>query len=200
MPRRLAASTAAFALAAVSLAGATQVPNKTDADSLEKKIAAVIARGAANDPAAKPLRTTITDREVNAYFKFQGAEQLPAGVVNPTLSILDAGRVSGVVTVDLDAVRKSKERGWTDPLTYVTGSIDIHAVGKLRGVNGKGVFELESATLGVVPLSKAFLQEIVSFYTKTAESPMGFSLDQPFNLPQKIRQVDLTRGFAVIVQ
>jgi hypothetical protein len=44
------------------------------------------------------------------------------------------------------------------------------------------------------------LQEIVSFYTKTAESPAGFSLDQPFDLPQKIRQVDLQRGSATIVQ
>src|SRR5213595_1404435 len=100
MRRRLMASTAAFILAAASVfaqAGAIPSLKKTDADSLEKKIAAVIARGAANDPAPRPLRTTITEREVNAYFKFQGAEQLPAGVVNPTLSILDAGRVSGVV-------------------------------------------------------------------------------------------------------
>jgi hypothetical protein len=201
--RRLFAGTAvsivAWALAAASLA-AVQSFSKTDADSLEKKIAAVIARGAANDPVPRPLRTVITEREVNAYFKFQGAQQLPLGVVNPVITILDGGRVSGVATVDLDAVRKSKERGWSDPLAYVAGTVDVHATGRLRGANGKGVFELESATLGLVPIPITLLQEIVTFYSKTPESPGGFALDQPFVLPQKIRQVDLQRGSAVIVQ
>jgi hypothetical protein len=200
MPRRLAWTIAIWAIAVASLAAAVQTLTKTDADSLEKKIAAVLARGAATNAAARPLRTVFTEREINAYFKFQGAAQLPVGVVNPVITILDGGRVTGVATVDLDAVRKSKERGWLDPLSYITGSVDVHASGRLRAVDGKGVFELESASLGAVPIPKIVLQEIVSFYSRTPESPGGFSLDQPFDLPQKIRQVDLQRGSAVIVQ
>ena len=198
MPRRIAWTAAIWAIAAASLVA--QALSKTDADSLERKLAALIARGATTEVEARPLRTVITDREVNAYFKHQGAAQLPQGVINPIITILDGGRVTGTITVDLDAVRKSRERGWTDPLSYISGKIDLHAIGRLRGANGKGVFELESATLGTVPVPKTLLQEIVSFYTKTAESPAGFSLDQPFDLPQKIRQVDLQRGSATIVQ
>lgn len=200
MRRRFAWTITVWAIAVTGLAAAVQSFSKTDADNLEKKIAAVLARGAAVDAAARPLRTVITEREVNAYFKFQGAQQLPVGVVNPIITILDGERVSGVATVDLDAVRKSRVRGWTDPLSYITGSVDLHATGRLRGANGKGVFELESASIGAVPIPKALLQEIVSYYTRTPESPGGFSLDQPFDLPQKIRQVDLQRGSAVIVQ
>lgn len=200
MPRRIAWTAALWAVAAVALAATSQTLAKTDADSLERKLAALIARAAATDAAPRPLRTVITDREVNAYFKHQGAQQLPAGVVNPVITILDGGRVQGVVTVDLDAVRKSRVRGWSDPLTYVTGSVDVHAVGRLRGANGKGVFEFESASIGALPIPKLVLQEIVSYYSKTPASPGGFSLDQPFDLPQKIRQVDLQRGSAIIVQ
>ena len=201
MPRRLAWTLAVFAVAVTGASlGAVQSFTKTDADSLEKKIAVVVARGAATDGAARPLRTVFTEREINAYFKFQGAQQLPAGVVNPVITILDGGRVTGVATVDLDAVRKSKERGWLDPLAYLTGSVDLHAVGRLRASGGKGVFELESASVGMLPIPLVALQEIVSHYTKTPENPGGFSLDQPFDLPQKIRQVDLQRGSAVIVQ
>jgi len=189
-----------MAVAVAGLAAAGQTLTKTDADNLEHKVAAVVARAAVTDPEARPLRTLITDREVNAYFRYQGAAQLPVGVVNPTLAILDAGRVSAMATVDLDAVRRSKERGWTDPLSYVTGTVDVIAVGRVRGANGKGVVDLESATLAGVPIPKSLLQEIVSFYTRTPESPGGFSMDQPFDLPQKIRQVDLQRGSAVIVQ
>lgn len=200
MLRRLAWTAALCALTAAALGGAEEPLTKRDADSLQKKLTAVLERGAVSDDAARPLRTVVTDREVNAYFKFQGAEQLPVGVLSPTITILDAGRVTGAALVDLDAVRRSKERGWTDPLAYVSGILEIHAVGTLRGANGKGVFDLESATLSGVPIPKALLQEIVSYYSKTPESPGGFALDQPFNLPQKIRQVELQRGTAVIVQ
>ena len=200
MRRRIAWTTAVWAVAVSALAGAGQALSKTDADSLERKLAALLARGALSEPSARPLRTVITDREVNAYFKHQGAEQLPLGVVNPTVTILEGGRVQALATVDLDAVRKSKERSWSDPLTYVSGTIDVYAVGKLRCANGKGVVELESATLGAVPIPKVLLQEIISYYSRTPASPGGFSLDQPFDLPQKIRQVDLQRGSATIVQ
>jgi hypothetical protein len=47
---------------------------KADADRLEKKLAIILERGAMTGPAGKALRTTVTDREVNSYFKFQGAE------------------------------------------------------------------------------------------------------------------------------
>jgi hypothetical protein len=175
--------------------------DKKDADSLERKINVVLARGAKPpSKTAKPLRTALSEREVNSYFRFQGKEHLPVGVVNPNVVIVDGTRVEARATVDLDAVRKSKERGWTDVLAYVTGMVEIKAAGKLHAINGRGTFELESASFGGVPLSKAFLQEIVSYYSRTPESPNGFSLDQPFNLPHQIRQVELQRGTAVIVQ
>ncbi len=197
---RLSWTTAICVLAVVAQTGAQQALTKRDADTLEQKLTALLERGAVEDAAAKPLRTVVTDREVNAYLKFQGAAQLPVGVVNPTITIPEAGRVAGVATVDLDAVRSSKERGWADPLAYVSGSLELKAAGWLRGANGRGTFVLESATLGGVPIPKALLQEIVYFYSRTPDSPGGFTLDQPFNLPQKIRQVELHRGSAVIVQ
>jgi hypothetical protein len=53
---------------------------------------------------------------------------------------------------------------------------------------------------GGVPIPKAFLQAVVGYYTTTPEMPTGFNLDSAFTLPQRIRQVDLQRGVAVIVQ
>ena len=49
-------------------------------------------------------------------------------------------------------------------------------------------------------MPKALLQEIVSYYTTHAESPAGINLDDPFELPPRIRGVELQRGQAVIVQ
>ncbi len=188
-----------FGVAVVS--AAAQILTKADADSLEKKLAAILQRGAATGRAAeRPLRTAILDREFNAYFKFQGKVHLPVGVVSPKLEILDGGRLVGSATVDLDAVRRSKERGWTDPLAYMSGSVEIRMVGVVRAANGKGKIDLESATLGGLPVPIVLLNELIAYYTRTPESPAGFSLDQAFDLPQKVRQVDFQRGSAVIVQ
>ena len=200
MLHRMLSTATAVCLAAVALTAAGQALTQREADSFDKKIGALIQRGAATGAAARPLRTPLTDREVNAYFKFQGAQYLPVGVINPSLQILDNARLSAVATVDLDAVRNSKERGWTDPFTYMSGQLDIRIVGKVHAAGGKGTIEIESATLSGVPIPHILLQELVSYYSKTPENPNGFSLDQQFNLPQRIQQVDFQRGSAVIVQ
>ena len=201
MLRGLAAAAALFALGATVQVTAGQAAlTKREADSLEKKLNSMLERGALTTASAKALRTPVSDREVNSYFKYQGAATLPTGVVNPSIGIQETGRLTGVVTVDLDAVRKSKERAWTDPLAYISGMLEVRLAGKLTAANGKGQFALESATLAGVPMPKAILQELVWYYSRTPESPNGFNLDQPFDLPQKIRQVDFQRGTAVIVQ
>jgi hypothetical protein len=192
----------AFALMAVQV-GAQSVarPERRDADNLDRKLNQVLTR-AAKPPAknAKPQRTSVTEKEVNAYFAFQGKEYLPVGVTNPVVTITDTTRVAGRAIVDLDAIRKSKERGWMDLLSYVTGSVEIRAAGKLHTANGSGTFELESASIGGVPISKAFLQEVIAHYSRTPESPEGFNLDQPFKLPYQVQHVELQRALAVIVQ
>jgi hypothetical protein len=176
-------------------------PDRRDADNLDRKLDQVLARAAKPPPKpSKPLRTTVTEKEVNAYFAFQGKEYLPVGVTNPVVTIIDTSRVEGRATIDLDAIRKSKERGWMDLLSYVTGSVEIRAAGKLRTAEGSGTFELESASIGGVPISKAFLQEVIAYYSRTADSPEGFNLDKPFKLPYQVQHVELQRGLAVIVQ
>lgn len=202
--RRSALGTALSVLLVVAVHAAGQNgarPDKRDADNLDKKLDQVLAR-AAKPPAkaAKSLRTTITEKEANAYLAFQGKQYLPVGVTNPVITIVDSARVEGKATVDLDAIRKSKERGWMDLLSYVTGSVEIRAAGKLNTANGSGTFELESASIGGVPISKSLLQEVIAYYSRTPDSPEGFNLDKPFKLPYQVKHVELQRGVAVIVQ
>jgi hypothetical protein len=203
MRRRLVRTVALYALGAVSVGAslhAQQVHSKRDADSFDKKLTVMLDRGASTVVAPRALRTTITEAEINSYLKFHGAEILPVGVVNPIITIFDTARVGGTVSVDMDAVRKSKERAWSDPLAYATGIVEIRLAVKLKTAKGSGTFELESATLGGVPIPKAFLQAVVAYYTTTPDLPNGFNLDSTFTLPQRIQQVDLQRGLAVIVQ
>lgn len=200
MNRRLLWVAGCLGLAALVVvrAGAQDL-TRADSVSLEKKIAGIVERGnRAAKPTDKPLRTPVSEREVNSYLKYAGV--LPVGMTEPRITIGDGGRVIGRAIIDLDAIRKSRTRSWTDPVNYITGSVEAIMTGTLFAANGKGVFQLASATVGGVSVPKTLLQEIVSYYSKTPEHPNGWDMDSPFLLPAKIRGVEVQRGAATIVQ
>jgi hypothetical protein len=185
--------------AAAAILAAEAPVSRRDADVLKQKVATITA--VASRPMAKALRTTVTENEVNAYLAYDSHEDLPAGVVEPSVTILGTGRVSGRAVVDLDDVRKSRSpTGLLDPMSYLTGRLPITATGTLRTGNGVGRFQLESAAVAGVPVPKMILQEIVSHYSRTPQNPGGIGLDDPFALPARIREIHVELGQAIIVQ
>ena len=85
---------------------------------------------------------------------------------------------------------------------YLVRPIDplFHLLADGFNVDGVGNFLLESADISGVPLPKTFLQEVVSYYSRTEKNPQGVKIDDPFMLPASIRQIDVGAGQAVIVQ
>ncbi len=163
------------ALVGLSLAvlvplGAQPRVTKQDADRCQGKFGRITsfanppkARAATNGNAAPSSQTTqLTDAELNSYLHFHLKDQVPAGVVDPTLNALGDGRVKGTATIDLDAVRKQKQRGWTDPMSYMTGQLPLTASGLLITQNGVGRFQLEAATVSGISIPKSLLQELLS--------------------------------------
>ena len=188
----------ALASATVVL-GADERASKQNAELLKQKVATISAHG--ERPTKQGRRTTVTEGEVNSYLVYDAKPQLPAGVVDPAVTILGTGRLSGRAVVDLDAVRHARaSQSWFDPTNYLTGRLPVNATGRLKTSNGVGQFELESASVGGVPIPKILLQEIVSYYTRSPEKPSGIGLDDPFALPARIREIQVERGQAIIVQ
>lgn len=189
-------------LMGVTVAPAQDAAARADAASMQRKLVAILTR--AELPASTvrhPIqRTSFTEREVNAYFSVHGAEFLPTGVLNPRVSIDRAGRVRAQAVVDLDLALKPKERGWLDPLAWLGGKVEMAGVGTLHAANGRGVFRLETATLGGVTIPKAVMQEVITYYSRSEEHPRGFQLDEPFELPSAIRAVETVPGRATVVQ
>jgi len=195
--RGLAAACAIVCLGAS--ADADVRASQRDATSLKQKIAAITAAG--EKPSAQPRRTTVTEGEVNSYIAYEARDQVPTGVVDPYITILGDGHVAGRATVDLDAVRKQKNpTSLLDPMNYLMGRLQVTAAGVLRTTNGVGRFELQSTSVGGVPVPKLILQEIVSYYSRTAQNPAGINIDDPFALPARIREIQVDRGQAIIVQ
>lgn len=200
MKRRIPLAVMVSALA-VRVLTAQQDAVARDARSMEQKLAALLENGQLPAGKAKPLRTTFTENEINAYMAVGQDIELPVGVRDPRLTIDGGNQLSGRAVVDLDKVRLSQKRSVLDPMNLLLrGTVEVKAQGVLQASNGVGTFQLASATFGGVPIPRSVMQELVYYYTKTPEHPNGFTLDTPFELPMNIRAVEFARGSATIVQ
>ncbi|MCC7417504.1 MAG: hypothetical protein IT176_10225 [Acidobacteria bacterium] len=172
---------------------------KRDADLLKTKVAAI--KQVAARPPGRAVRTMITEEELNSFLAYDAGSSLPPGVTSPTVAILGTGRVSASAVVDLDEVRAGREsHGMFDPMSYLSGEVPITAAGTIATSRGVGHFTLESAAVAGVPVPKTVLQQIVSYYSRTPDNPAGFTLDDPFELPVRIQEIQVLRGQAIIVQ
>lgn len=193
---------AVLAVAALALSAAhAQDDARADADAMQAKIARVAAAAETpRAPSAPPLRTELSEREINAYLALEGPAFLPAGIAMPRARLGDGGRVSARAVLDLDAVRRSRERSLFDPLAYLTGAVEVIAIGRVEAGGGEGVIRYESATVGGVAVPKTVAQELLRFYTRTPDRPRGFAFDEPFALPAGVRAVSVERGIVTVVQ
>jgi hypothetical protein len=175
--------------------------NKADGERFQTKLTRIVAIGNTPRSAKRAAEsTTVSDVEVNAYLRYHAQDQIPVGIVEPLLNAHGNGIVSGQAIVDLDAVRKQRQRGWLDPMGYLTGRLPLTARGRLTTQNGIGRFELESAEISGVTVPKTMVQELLSFYSRTPETPNGINMDDPFELPAQIREIRVAPGAATIVQ
>ncbi|MEX2273519.1 MAG: hypothetical protein WD690_18770 [Vicinamibacterales bacterium] len=181
------------------IAGASEPQNRRDADVMQAKLVQIVARGE-ECPCPRRHSTTITEHEVNGYLRHHAAEDLPDGVVAPYITIVGAGRVAGRAIVDLDRVRTSRQRGWLDPAAYLTGKLPVTAAGILHTRDGIGRFELETATVGGFTVPKAVLQELLTYYSRSPDDPDGLNLDETFELPAKIREIQVGKSVAYVIQ
>jgi hypothetical protein len=189
----------AFTAGAVQMSAQANL-TKQDASRFASKLAQIEKNSIAPRKASAALSTEVSDAEVNAYLKFLAGSQVPVGIVDPTLHGAGNGRITGRAVVDLDAVRTQQKRAWTDPLGYLTGRLPVTATGTLTTTRGVGRFQLESAEISGVTIPKSLLQELLSYYSRTPETPAGINMDEPFELPAAIKEIRVGQGAAVIVQ
>jgi hypothetical protein len=191
------------AVVAVAGLGAAhaQEPMRAEADAMQAKIERVAAAADAQRSVdAPPLHTTFTEGEINSYLALEGPEFLPPGIAMPRVQLGDDGGVRARAIVDLDGVRRSRDRGPFDPLRYITGAVEVVATGTIEGTDGSGLIRYESATVGGVGVPKTVAQELLRFYTTTPERPRGFAFDEPFALPAGLRAASVERGAATVTQ
>lgn len=189
---------AGTALALVPAFAASPV-SRREADSFERKRLEIVNYSLVPQKGARV--TPFSESEVNSYIRFELGPQLPVGVEDPAVDIIGDGRLAGEAIVDLDRVRRATASGrWLDPLNMLTGRLRVAAAGVLASEDGRARFTLEEATIAGVPVPKAVLQELVTYYSRSPAYPKGVGLDDPFPLPARIREIDVRPDQAIVIQ
>ena len=184
------------ALALVSLEAAATV-TRQNADVLQEGCS-IRSQSEAGSRTAR--RTALTQDELNSWLAYS-RNHLPTGISSPEVTIVGQGRVSGNAVVDLEAIGKRRSSGGTlDPWSLVGGRVPVTVAGVLHTRDGMGRFEVQSAEIAGLPVPPSFLQELLSYYSRTPERPQGVRLDDTFSLPANIRQIEVGQGQAVVVQ
>lgn len=194
--RRIAATILTIA-ALVSLEAATVT--RQNAEAFAQKVAQIRRQSEVGSRAAR--RTPLTQDELNSWLAYQSQPHLPNGVSAPEVTIVGQGRVSGNAVVDLETIAKRRSSGGSlDPWSLVGGRVPVTVTGILHTRDGMGRFEVQSAEISGLPVPPAFLQELLSYYSRSPERPQGVRLDDTFSLPANIRQIEVGQGQAVVVQ
>jgi hypothetical protein len=181
-------------------AAAAGAETRQAAESLSQKLAAITQNAASPKP-VRPHNVTVTEDELNSWFVFRSSRDLPAGVSRPSVNLLGDGAVRGMATIDLEKL--AARRGSTnpfDPLALLGGRVPVTVTGTLRTKAGVGQFDVQSTDVNGIPVPKFILQQLLSYYATTPDSPEGLHVDDSFTLPASIQRIDVGRGQMVVVQ
>jgi hypothetical protein len=201
MCARKAALSALVALAPVVALVAAPKVSPQQADAFAKKLAIISAQSTLATRATTVRRTSVSEDEVNSWFAYRAQPLLPQGMSEPQLTIVGNGRVMGTATLDLDTIAKQRRSsGILNPWNLVGGRVPVTVAGTLRTENGRGQFDVEETTVSGLPVPTSLLQEVVAYYSRTPTAPQGIRLDDPFELPANIRQIEVGQGKAVVIQ
>jgi hypothetical protein len=182
----------------VSTTAAPQI-SREQGDTFARKVDEINQNASAK--LVTPKRTAISEPEVNSYLAFNIKDKIPRGLADPHIRLLGNGQLAGRVLVDMDDFKRGRSSGgMLDPLSYISGQVPVTARGVLSTRDGKGQFQLTAAEMNGYPLPKPLVQELVRYFSRTANNPTGFNIDEPFNLPAKIHEITVNPAESVVVQ
>ncbi len=171
---------------------------EADGRRLEQKLGVIAENAGGDQQTAEPV--VLYQREVNAYLRFQAAPQIPTAVSDPHVGLHDANGIALSALVDLSAFRSERPRSVLDPLRYLSGRLPVRAQGQLHTEAGVGQVQVDSVTVGGLPVPSSVLAELVRYYSRSEEYPDGVDVTAPFDLPYDIDTVHVEPGRAIVVQ
>ena len=142
-----------------------------------------------------PRRTAVSESELNSWFAYRAQPLLPEGMTEPQITIVGDGKVSGAATVDLDAVGEdaAQRARLIDPWSLLGGRLPVTVSGVLHTQNGRAGSSCSGGRSPACRCRRSLLQELVSYYSRTADHPQRHQPRRAVRAARDIRQIEVGR-------
>ncbi len=141
---------------------------------------------------------TFTEREVNSFFAYEPPPEIPDGISNVRVQILDD---RGLIDADVD-LRRVRAAGGSEPSfllrLLLRGERHVRASCRFTSSDGVGVVDVESVTIDRTVLQGPLLDWLLAQYV--APRVPEFQPGEPMPLPKKLKQIRLEKGRAVVAR
>lgn len=181
---------------AAQRAAAQPAISMTAADSMERKLAQLLAQAA--NPQRSPTTFLLSEDEVNSYFQYKIPAKIPKGIYDLRFR-LRPNQPSAAAVMDFDELKAASKRPLNPLLDQLlSGRKPVAVVGRFTSSNSSGVFHLEQVSMRSFTLSGMLLDLVVRHFVQP-RYPQA-AIDRPFTLPANIDQLVVEEGRVRIVQ
>ena len=159
---------------------------------LQEKIDAVKKAEDAPNHKRGSSRIEISDAELESYLLYSLKEDIPAQIDSADVQL-------GPDTVGLDTQITFASDATGNPMVdaLVGGTHNLFLKGKLIGHEGRGKFDLQEIRVDGIPVPNILIQTLFKKYVKPKYPEAD--LNEPFDLPWGIVELQLQPGKAVVV-
>ena len=139
---------------------------------------------------------TFTQREVNSFFAYEPPPEMPEGISNVRVQILED---RGLIDADVD-LEKVQAAGGSEPSfllwLLLRGERHVRASCRFTSADGVGVVDVESVSIDRTVLQGPLLDWVLAQYV--APRVPEFQPGEPMLLPKNLKEVRLEKGRAVV--
>jgi hypothetical protein len=159
---------------------------------LQQKIDAI--KAAENDPRHKrgSSRIEVSEAELESYLLHSLKKDIPAQVDSADVKL-----VPDNVSLDTQITFASDATGNPVLDAVVGGTHNLFLKGKLKAADGRGRFDLEEVRVDGIPVPNVLIQSLIKKYVKPKYPDVD--LNEPFDMPWGIQDLNVETGKAVIV-
>jgi hypothetical protein len=184
--------------AAPPVAAARAPITREQADSLARKIEALVVPAPAPKKGAPPRSVLFTEGEINSYLNLVLLPTVPQ-VRDVDLHITN-GQLTATGLVDIDQVKKQLSLSPWNPVSFLKGRMAVNVSGHYAnaGPAGLGRVTIDEVRAGSVPIPVSIIEQIVASSTRSPQLPDGVDIREPFRLPPPLRGLRLEAGKAFL--
>ena len=137
------------------------------------------------------------------------AKNGPDPAMNPRLRLaVEAAKKASMTRDTLERAIKKGAGLLDDAATFETvvfegfapHQVPVIVRGDLVGRDGQGQFKLRSAEVNGLTVPRSLALDLLANHTRTRDNPKGFDIEKPFDLPLKIRELNVRDGELWVVQ